>query len=84
MIQLFEHNQIAYEAVCEQLVDTGKAYVVNPTGTGKSFMAFKWMGDHPERRFLWLSPSETIFATQLENVYRASGFKPDKTGRHMF
>ena len=77
MIELFEHNKTAYEAVCEQLEETGKACVVHPTGTGKSFIAFKWAEDNPGKRFLWLSPSENIFDTQLENVKRASGFEPE-------
>ena len=77
MIDLFEHNKTAYEAVLEQLADTGKACVIHPTGTGKSFIAFKWIEDRPDLRFLWLSPSENIFATQLENVKKASGFEPD-------
>lgn len=77
MIELFEHNKTAYEAVCEQLEETGKACVVHPTGTGKSFIAFKWVEDHLYKRFLWLSPSENIYITQLENVKRASGFSPE-------
>ena len=31
MIELFEDNKTAYEAVCEQLADTGKACVIHPT-----------------------------------------------------
>ena len=68
MIELFSHNKTAYEAVLEQLEETGKACVVHPTGTGKSFIAFKWVEDNRDKRFLWLSPSENIFDTQLENV----------------
>ena len=48
MIQLFEHNKIAYDAVRKQLAETGKACVIHPTGTGKSFIAFKWIEEHPE------------------------------------
>ena len=76
MIELFEHNKTAYEAVLEQLEETGKACVIHPTGTGKSFIAFKWAEDNPDKRFVWVSPSENIFDTQLENVKRASGFEP--------
>ncbi len=76
MIQLFEHNRVAYERVCELLEEGGKAAVIHPTGTGKSFIAFKLAEDHPDQSFLWLSPSEKIYATQLENVRNASGFAP--------
>ena len=53
------------------LAARGKAAVVHPTGTGKSFIAFKLAEDNPSSRVLWLSPSEYIFRTQLENLKRA-------------
>lgn len=36
LIELFEHNQIAYDALCTMLQETGKAAIVHPTGPGKS------------------------------------------------
>lgn len=75
MIELYAHNKIAYSAVCEMLARHGKAAVVHPTGTGKSFIGFKLCEEQPEKRIAWLSPSEHIWHTQLENVHR-SGFKP--------
>lgn len=53
------------------LAARGKAAVVHPTGTGKSFIAFKLAEDNPSSRVLWLSPSEYIFRTQMENLKRA-------------
>lgn len=50
------------------LRETGKAAVIHPTGTGKSFIGFKLCEDHPDRRVCRLSPSEYIFRTQLENL----------------
>ncbi len=47
-----------------------KAAVIHPTGTGKSFIAFKWIEEHAGERFVWLSPSEYIYHTQIENVTR--------------
>ena len=67
-ITLYPHNQSAYDAACTMLADTGKAAVVHPTGTGKSFIAFKLCEDHPNARICWLSPSEYIFKTQQENL----------------
>ena len=40
-LQLFEHNQAAFDAALEMLEATGKAAVVHPTGTGKSYIGFK-------------------------------------------
>ena len=73
MIDLFEHNQTAYEKVRSMLAARGKAAVVHPTGTGKSFIAFKLAEDNPSSHVLWLSPSEYIFRTQMENLKRACG-----------
>ena len=44
-----------------------RAAVVHPTGTGKSFLAFQLIEDHPDERFLWLSPNDYIFENQRRN-----------------
>ncbi len=69
---LFEHNQKAYEAAVSMLTETGRAAIIHPTGTGKSFIAFRLCADHGESNICWLSPSEYIFTTQLEK-WRAAG-----------
>lgn len=40
-IELFEHNKAAYVSAVNMMKKTGKAAVIHPTGTGKSFIAFK-------------------------------------------
>ena len=78
MIKLYSHNQKAYNLAVTMLKDTKKAAIVHPTGTGKSFIAFKLCEDHPDKIICWLSPSEYIFSTQLENLYQATnGYKPN-------
>ena len=69
-LALFEHNAKAYQAAVAMLARYGKAAVVHPTGTGKSYIAFKLIEDHPDAIFLWLSPSEYIFKTQLESLQK--------------
>ena len=77
MIKLYSHNKKAYDLAVNMLEDTKKAAIVHPTGTGKSFIAFKLCEDHPDKTICWLSPSEYIFSTQLENLYQATnGYKP--------
>lgn len=71
-VQLFEHNQRAYAAVEAMLSSAGKAAVIHPTGTGKSYIAFRLIEAHPECRFLWLSPSDYIFKTQTESLRQCS------------
>lgn len=75
-VQLFAHNRQAYNAAVDMLNRTAKAAVIHPTGTGKSFIAFKWVEEHADERFVWLSPSEYIYKTQVENVTRSDADYP--------
>lgn len=72
-VTLYAHNQTAYRNAMELLEESGRAAVVHPTGTGKSFIAFKLAEDHPGKRILWLAPGEYIFRTQRENYLKAGG-----------
>ena len=77
-ITLFEHNKVAYESALSMLDSFGKAAIVHPTGTGKSFIGFKLCADHPQKTICWISPSEYIFKTQLENLKKATdGYIPE-------
>ena len=77
-IKLYEHNRVAYETAKVLLEREGKAAIVHPTGTGKSFIAFKLCEENSDKKILWLSPSEYIFKTQLENLKSTSeGYTPD-------
>ena len=69
-LALFEHNAKAYQATMAMLAQYGKAAVVHPTGTGKSYIAFKLIEDHPDAAVFWLSPSEYIFKTQIEGLQK--------------
>jgi len=67
-LRLFEHNEKAYHAAVRMMEQYGKAAIVHPTGTGKSYIAFKMIEDNPEKVVIWLFPSEYIFKTQLESL----------------
>ena len=69
-LRLFEHNEKAYYAAVRMMEQYGKAAIVHPTGTGKSYIAFKLIEDNPEKVVIWFSPSEYIFKTQLESLKR--------------
>ena len=73
MISLFSHNETAYNAAEEMLVETGKAAIIHPTGTGKSFIGFKLCETHADETVCWLSPSSYIFETQIENLKKITG-----------
>ena len=53
--------------------EEGKAAIIHPTGTGKSFIGFKLAEEHPEARVFWFSPNEYIFRTQVENLKISGG-----------
>lgn len=72
-VELFPHNQSAYNASVCMMRETGRAAVIHPTGTGKSFIAFKLAEEHADRQCLWLSPSRYIFSAQQESYARATG-----------
>ena len=58
--------------------ETGKAAIIHPTGSGKSFIGFKLCEAHPDSRVCWLSPSSYIFDTQIENLRRVTdGYAPE-------
>ena len=69
-LRLFEHNEKAYKSAVRMMVQYGKAAIVHPTGTGKSYIAFKLIEENPDKVVIWLSPSEYIFKTQLESLKR--------------
>ena len=77
-LDLFKHNLDAYNRAVAMLAETGKAAVIHPTGTGKSFIGFKLCEDNPDKTICWLSPSDYIFKTQLENLAEVSdGWQPE-------
>ena len=79
-MHLYNHNLQAYNATVTMLAERGKAAVIHPTGTGKSFIGFKLCEDNTDKTILWLSPSRYIYQTQLENLAETSdGYKPDNT-----
>ena len=78
-VQLFKHNQAAYHAAAAMLAETGKAAVIHPTGTGRSFIGFQLCEENADLRVLWLSPSEHTFQTQIENWTDAGGKTLDNT-----
>lgn len=71
--RLYKHNLIAYEAAVKLLEETGKAAIVHPTGTGKSFIGFYLAEQNPDKKVCWVSPSEYIYRTQKENWKKSGG-----------
>ncbi len=73
-IELFDYNQKAYEDASLMLSEERKAAIIHPTGTGKSFIGFKYVEEHSDWHICWLSSSDYIFQTQLENIGHKDGY----------
>lgn len=61
VLELYPHQVQASQAVSQMLMNKGRAAVILPTGTGKSYIAFHLIEQHPDSLFLWLGPSEYIW-----------------------
>ena len=60
-IELYPHNQAALNHLEEALKYTRRAAVIQPPGTGKSFVALAFIERRPNNSFLYLAPSTHIF-----------------------
>ena len=69
---LYPHNQTTYAQMVKMFETSNRVGIVQPTGTGKSFLFLKWIEDNPNDQFVVLSPSTEIF-TQLHEYAEVSG-----------
>jgi len=83
-IQLYKHNMDAYQAALRVLNEEGKTCVVHPTGTGKSYIAFKLIEDHPFHKFVWLGPSDYIYQVQADKLRRKQGVVLENVEFHTY
>ncbi len=73
-LKLYPHNHEAFIKVEQLLEEKGKAAVIHPTGTGKSYIAYALIVSHPDKEFLWISPNEYIYKAQLDMLKKGQGF----------
>ena len=64
MIDLYEHNKESYEKIMEMFKTENRATVIQPTGTGKSFLMLKLIEDYQDENIVVLTASNAI-ANQL-------------------
>ena len=78
VIELYEHNQKAYDALLDMLGERDRACVIKPTGTGKFVIIAKMVQDNPDKRFLLLGTNDYMFNDQMANLAEiAPGFTPE-------
>lgn len=78
VIELYEHNQKAYDALLDMLGERDRACIIKPTGTGKFVIVAKMVQDNPDKRFLLLGTNDYMFNDQMANLAEiAPGFTPE-------
>ena len=70
MIELYKHNKESYEKIKSMFETENKAAVVQPTGTGKSFLMLKWIEDYKDENIVVLTSSNAIL-TQIYNYAKS-------------
>ena len=68
-VELYKHNAYAYEQIEEKLKTSNRTCVIHPTGSGKSFIAIKWLYENMNRNCLFLTSQKPITGTnELKNI----------------
>lgn len=81
-IELYPHNEEAYQKVIRMVQKHRSTVGIYPTGMGKSVIAFKLTEEYSGQRIVWLAPSEYIFHSQKEN-YQEAGGQDTAVGHHL-
>ncbi|MCT4237826.1 Helicase associated domain protein [Elizabethkingia anophelis] len=73
MLDLYPHNQKAYENAKFILETENRVCIVHPTGTGKSLIIAKFIIENPKARCLFLSPNVFIFKEIKKHIKGSIG-----------
>ena len=68
-INLYEHNQKAYDKMKNMIKEREKCCIIHPTGTGKSYIALKWLNKNKNKKSLLVTSSLSIIS-QIEKTIR--------------
>ena len=74
-VKLFSHNETGYEDLCDTLKTNRCATINRATGTGKSFIALKYLSNNTDKKYLYLAPTYQILE-QLDSAARSIGINP--------
>jgi len=66
-IELKKHNEEAYKKIQEGFKKSDRVAVIHPTGTGKSFLALKFIEDNKDKKAIYIAPSNAI----LHNIKKS-------------
>ncbi len=68
-IELYKHNEIAYEKTKEVFKEKDRCAIIHPTGSGKSYIALKWIFDNKDKKSIYVT-SHLAIKDQLERTIR--------------
>jgi len=71
-MQLYPHNQRAYDNAVEIFKQHNRTCIIHPTGTGKAVIIAKFIVSNPNRRHLLLAPGEHIAAEVAKHTEGAN------------
>lgn len=61
-IQIYPHNQLAYEKVCAAFEVSSRTCVIHPTGTGKMYISMLLIDDNADKNILYLTSYSPILS----------------------
>ena len=67
---LFEHNEKAYRKLLESLKNNKCTTINHATGTGKSFIALKYLYHNNKKKYLYIAPTYPIIEQLLADCYK--------------
>ena len=70
-IKLKKHNEGTYEKIQEGFKRSKKVAVIQPTGTGKSFLALKLLEDNKDKKAIYIAPSNAILHNVKKNIFES-------------
>lgn len=78
MITLYKHNEEGYKNLEEMLGKTRFATINHATGTGKSFIAIKYLYNHKDKKFLYIAPTYEILNQFISRDIKSAGIDPNE------
>ena len=67
-MDLFPHNQYAFESAVQLFKSENRVCIIHPTGTGKSLIIAEFINRNPSKRHLLLAPGTHIFNEICKHV----------------
>ncbi len=68
-ISLKSHNEATYTKVIEKMEESNKVAVIQPTGTGKMFIALKLLEENNDKKAIYLAPANSILHDVKKNIF---------------